>query len=168
MLELRSFSEVLFDAGSSASAPGTYPGPEQGRVPRWRHKGDKFRRELSPSIAQKGMDTLRSDRTQPAGTPKSRSSVTDSLRRDRGKHHIGVMPACRPASHQTHPRCNPISRSTHGRLAYSRCAHMRGWIGTLPSLPPTSRGAWRRDVNRIKERIVALMSSATRVFVIVG
>ena len=103
--------------------------------------------------------------TPSADTPISRSSVSDPLPRDREQLHIGDKFGRKPAKYRSRLGSDPYTRRSPGKSACNRAAHMHGRFGLLPSLPPASRAASRRDANRITERIVVWTSWARLLFV---
>ena len=101
------------------------------------------------------MHTLPKSRTPFEDIPTFRFSGNDPPPRDKERLRIGDMNERKPANHRTRPGSDPCSRRSREISVCNRAADRNGRIGLLPSLPPSSRAASKRDANRITERIVA-------------
>jgi len=111
-------------------------------------------RGREPFIAPRGVHTPPRSCIPSADTPMSRSSASNPLPRDRGQLHILDMSERTPENYRSRPGSGPNSRRNRERLVSSRAADTHSRFGLLPILPPTSPVAWRRDADRIMERIV--------------
>lgn len=123
-----------------------------------------FDARLSPFIARRGMRTVQRSHTRSADIPIFRSFANDRPPRDRGRLHIENISERKHVNHRTHLGSDPYSRRSREKPVCSHAADTHGRIGLLPSLPPASHAASRRDANRITERIVVGTSWARPFF----